>query len=47
MTSSISRRRFTLGAAHALEQAFAAKPELRRPLPDLERLKGVKGDFRV
>jgi Asp-tRNA(Asn)/Glu-tRNA(Gln) amidotransferase A subunit family amidase len=39
--------RFTLGAAHALEQAFAADPELRRPRPDLARLKGVKGDFRI
>ena len=30
--------REVLGAAHALEQAFAALPALRRPLPDLGRL---------
>ncbi len=39
--------RFTLGAAHALEQAFAGVPSLRRPLPDLSRLRGVRGDFAV
>ena len=27
-----------LGAAHAMEQAFAALPELRRPLPNLRKL---------
>ena len=30
--------RALLGAAHAMEQAFAALPSLRRPLPDLTRL---------
>ena len=30
--------RFTLEAAHALEQHFAADPRLRRPLPDLKAL---------
>ena len=39
--------RFTLGAAHALEQAFMGKPELRRPLPDIEKLRGQRGDFAV
>ncbi|MFN4088510.1 MAG: amidase [Alphaproteobacteria bacterium] len=38
---------FTLGVAHALEQAFAAKPELARPIPDLAKLTGVVNDFRV
>jgi amidase len=28
----------TLGIAHAMEQAFAASPALRRPLPDLSKL---------
>jgi len=27
-----------LGAAHAMEQAFNAIPELRRPLPNLRKL---------
>ena len=30
--------RFTLGVAHALEQAFAARSDLARPLPDLGQL---------
>ena len=30
--------RALLGAAHALEQAFAAIPALRRPVPDLGKL---------
>ena len=30
--------RAVLGAAHALEQSFAAIPALRRPVPDLSRL---------
>jgi amidase len=30
--------RFTLGVAHALEQALARRPELARPSPDLARL---------
>lgn len=29
----------TLGVSHAMEQAFAAIPSLRRPLPDLDALK--------
>ena len=37
--------RFTLAAAHALEQAFAANPELARPKPDLGKLKGVRNSF--
>ena len=39
--------RFTLGASHALEQAFAAKAELRRPLPDVSKLAGRRGDFSI
>ncbi len=31
--------RFTLGAAHALERAFASVPALRRPAPDLSKLR--------
>jgi amidase len=31
--------RFVLGVAEALEQAFARRPELARPLPDLVRLR--------
>lgn len=31
--------RFTLGVAHALEQVFARRPELARPIPDLDRLR--------
>jgi amidase len=30
--------RRTLGIAHAMEQAFAASPSLRRPVPDLSKL---------
>ena len=30
--------RFTLGACHAIEQAFADKPELARPIPELSKL---------
>ncbi len=30
--------RFVLGVAHALEQAFAADPALRRPVPDIAAL---------
>ena len=39
--------RFTLGAAHALEQAFAGQPKLRRPIPDRATLNGKRGDFAV
>jgi Asp-tRNA(Asn)/Glu-tRNA(Gln) amidotransferase A subunit family amidase len=31
--------RFTLGVAHALEQVFARRPALARPLPELDRLR--------
>ena len=31
--------RFTLGVAAALEQVFARRPELARPVPDLARLR--------
>lgn len=37
--------RFTLGLCHALEQAFAGRSELARPVPDLSRLDGVRNDF--
>jgi hypothetical protein len=30
-----------LDAAQALEQAFAAIPQLRRPLPDIGKLRGI------
>jgi Asp-tRNA(Asn)/Glu-tRNA(Gln) amidotransferase A subunit family amidase len=33
--------RFVLGAAAALERAFADRPALRRPVPDLNRLTGA------
>src|SRR3546814_699280 len=38
---------FTLGAAHAIEQVFAANPDLARPIPDLGKLAGMVNDFRV
>ena len=39
--------RFTLAAAHALEQFFAANPVLARAQPDRTRLEGVRNDFRT
>lgn len=38
--------RFTLGVAAALEQAFARRPELVRPLPDLARLREATPSLR-
>src|SRR3546814_19971325 len=35
---------FTLGAAHAIEQVFAANPALARPIPDLGKLAGMVKD---
>ncbi|MEI9986642.1 MAG: amidase family protein [Aliidongia sp.] len=33
--------RFVLGVAAALERAFATRPKLQRPIPDLDKLRGV------
>ncbi len=35
-----------LGAAHALEQAFASAPQLARPRPDVEALRTARPDLR-
>jgi Asp-tRNA(Asn)/Glu-tRNA(Gln) amidotransferase A subunit family amidase len=35
-----------LSAAHALEQAFAGSPELRRPVPELEKLRAPRPELK-